>query len=103
MEKKRYNKIDIIRVLAVASILFYHMGLLPGGYLAVCTFFVLSGFLTTISAFQKENFSIKEYYINRFKKIYIPLLIVVFTTIGVLSFFKTSHWMNIKPESHKGL
>lgn len=99
MEKERYNKIDIIRVLAVASILFYHMGLLPGGYLAVCTFFVLSGFLTTISAFQKENFSLKEYYINRFKKIYIPLLIVVFTTIGVLSFFKTSHWMNLKPET----
>ena len=56
MSKERYSKIDIVRVLAVVSILFYHMGLLPGGYLAVCTFFVLSGFLTTLSAFKKEHF-----------------------------------------------
>ena len=99
MSKERFYKIDYLRFIAVISILFYHMGILPGGYLAVCTFFVLSGFLTTISAFQKENFSMKEYYINRFKKIYIPLLIVVFTTIGILSFFKTSNWMNLKPET----
>lgn len=99
MSNNRYFKIDLLRVICVIAILFYHMGIMPGGYLAVCTFFVLSGFLTTISAFQKEHFSLKEYYLNQFKKIYIPLLIVVFTTIAFLSLFKTSNWINLKPET----
>ncbi len=99
MSNNRYFKIDLLRVICVIAILFYHMGVLQGGYLAVCTFFVLSGFLTTISAFNREHFSLKEYYINQFKKIYLPLLIVVFTTISILSLTSTSAWINLKPET----
>lgn len=94
-----FKDINIIRLLACLAVLTYHLGFLRGGYLAVCTFFVLSGYLGVISAFKKKDFSIKEYYINRFKKIYIPLLLVVFSTIAVSSFFKDVYWLSLKSET----
>ena len=63
--KKYYKDIDFIRVLSCIAILLYHLNILKGGYLAVCIFFVLSGYLSCISAFRKEKFSLKTYYSNR--------------------------------------
>ena len=97
--KKIYNKIDILKVISCIAILLYHLGLLKGGYLAVCTFFVISGFLNTISAFNKKDFKIKDYYLNRIKKLYIPLLIVVGITISITSLIKDINWINLKPET----
>ena len=72
---KGYIKgLGLIRVLACIAILLYHMNILKGGYLAVCIFFVLTGFLSCISCFKKEKFSFKDYYFNKFKNIYVPLL-----------------------------
>lgn len=96
--KKYYKNIDIIRLLACIAILLYHLNILKGGYLAVCTFFVLSSYLSCISAFKKENFNILEYYYNRLKKIYIPLIIVVFMSVSIVSFLNVS-WLNLKPET----
>lgn len=98
-KKKYYPYIDIIRVLACMAILLYHLNILKGGYLAVCVFFVLSGYLTCISAFKKEKFSILSYYRNRLLKIYLPLIIVVFTTIAIISFLPNINWFNLKPET----
>ena len=81
MEKKHYGKIDLIRVISCLAILLYHIGILKGGYLAVCTFFVLSGYLSVISCFKKEKISLKEYYLNKFKKLYLPVLVIVFTSL----------------------
>ena len=62
MENKKYYKVlDIIRVLSCVAVFLYHLNILKGGYLAVCTFFTLSGYLVCMSALQKEKFSIKEY------------------------------------------
>ena len=84
--KVYYKRIDLIRIFSCLAILLYHLNIIEGGYLAVCTFFVLSGYLTCVSAFKNERFSLKEYYVNKLKKIYLPLLIVVFMTIAVISF-----------------
>lgn len=97
--KKYYKDLNIIRLVACIAVLFYHLGLLKGGYLAVCTFFVLTGYLSVVSSFKKRVFSIKEYYKNRFIKVYIPLVIVVFITIGVTSFFKNVYWISLKNET----
>lgn len=97
--KKYYKDLNIIRLVACIAVLFYHLGLLKGGYLAVCTFFVLTGYLSVVSSFKKKAFSIKEYYKNRFIKVYIPLVIVVFITIGVTSFFKNVYWISLKNET----
>ena len=97
--KKYYHTIDLIRLLSCFAILLYHLNILKGGYLAVCTFFVLSGYLSCISAFRKEKFSILSYYSNRLLKIYLPLVVVVFLTIAVISFLPNISWFNLKPET----
>lgn len=99
MMKKYYKNLDLIRVFACLAILLYHIGLLKGGYLAVCTFFVMTGYLSITSIFKKEKFSLKEYYINKFKRIYLPLLVVVFISIAIISFIPSIHYMNLKPEA----
>lgn len=98
--KKYYKSLDLIRVIACFAVLFYHLNILKGGYLAVCTFFVLSGYLSLISLFRKEKISLWEYYKNRFLKLYLPLIVVVFLAIFVTSFFSESiNWINLKPET----
>ena len=94
-----YEKIDIIRTLSCISILLYHMNILKGGYLAVCIFFTLSGYLSVISAYKKDKISFKDYYLGKLKRIYLPLLIVVFISITTISFIKTINWYNLKPET----
>lgn len=97
--KKYYKDIDLIRLFSCIAVLFYHLNILKGGYLAVCTFFVISGYFSYISLFKKGKLSLKDYYKNRFIKLYIPLIIVVFTTIAVISFFPSINWFNLKMET----
>ncbi len=99
MKHKYYKKLDILRVVACISVLLYHVGLLKGGYLAVCTFFVLSGFLACTSAFKRKNFSFIIYYKNRLKKIYLPLLIVVFLSVFAIKLIPSINWFNLKTET----
>ena len=99
MENKKYYKtLDLIRILSCVAVFLYHLNILKGGYLAVCVFFVLSGYLACNSAFRKDTFSLKEYYFNRLKHIYLPLLFVIFLSIFAVSFIKTN-WLNLKPET----
>lgn len=97
--KKYYKSIDIIRLLACLSVLLYHLNILKGGYLAVCTFFVLSSYLSWMSAFRQERFSIKKYYFNRLFKLYIPLLLVVLLSLFVISLLPNISWINLKNET----
>ena len=99
MKSKHFEYLDLMRIMLLVSVFLYHLDILKGGYLAVCSFFVLSGYLAVISGFKKEKFSFKEYYLSRLKKIYLPLLAVVFVTIGAISFFSSINWINLKPET----
>ncbi len=105
MEKKYYKRLDLIRLLSCIGVLLYHIGyvygvdLLKGGYLAVCTFFVMTGYLSVVSSMNKDNFSIKEYYSNKIKKIYLPLLIVAFSSVAIISLLESIDWLNLKPET----
>ena len=96
MNSKYYKGLDWIRAFSCIAVLLYHIGLLKGGYLAVCTFFVLSGYLSVISGFKKDELSFKKYYLSRVKKIYLPLLIVVFISVFV---FANTDWINLKQET----
>ena len=97
--KHYYFALDIIRIIACIAVLFYHLNFLKGGYLAVCTFLVLSGYLAVLSASKQEKFSFKKYYLNRFKKIYLPLLFVVLITIFIVQLIPDNLWLNLKPET----
>ena len=98
MEKKYYKNINLIRVISCLIILFYHLNILKGGYLVVCTFFVLSGYLSILSASKKEKFSFLEYYKNKFINLYLPVIIISFISIALISILNIN-WLNLKPET----
>lgn len=102
-KKRYYRDIDLIRVLSCLAILLYHFNILKGGYLAVAVFFVLSGYLACMSAFRKKKFSLVQYYQNRFFKIYVPLVVVIFLSIFVISLLPDVIWLNLKPETTSAL
>ena len=95
---KYYRRLDYIRVIACVIVLMYHLNILKGGYLLVCTFFVLSGYLSAMSFLKNNNLTLKSYYINRFKKIYIPLVIVVSLTILIIK-SSSIEYLNLKDET----
>lgn len=96
---KKYNyNLDIIRILSCIAVLLYHLGYLKGGYLAVNIFFLLSGYLHIITI-KKNKINPKEYYKNKLKKLYLPLIIVVFITIALTTINKNIYWLNIKNET----
>lgn len=97
--KKYFKDIDNLRILACLAIIFYHLGILKGGYLAVSTFFILSSFLTIVSFSKDKKLSIKKYYLNRFLKLYLPLVLIVFITVGLSSFLRDINWFNLKSET----
>ena len=98
-QKKYYYRLDLIRIVSCIMVFLYHLNIIKGGFLAVCTFFTLSGYLSCISALRNNKFSLKKYYLNRFIKIYLPLLVVVSITLIIFKQFNSLTWLNLKPET----
>ena len=84
--------IDGLRGLAVIPVLLFHLNesLVPGGYVGVDVFFVISGFLITGAIFrdlQSGKFSLSGFYHRRVKRIlpaYLTLVVVVMATAMLL-------------------
>lgn len=77
--------VDGLRAVSVVSVLLFHIGVsfVPGGFVGVDVFFVISGFLITsiIARETDENdFSILRFYERRIRRIYPALLTVLFAT-----------------------
>ena len=91
-EQFRYRPdIDGLRAIAVLAVIVYHFNknLLPGGFMGVDIFFVISGYVVTATIFRYQSNSLKEYlltfYARRIKRI-LPNLIVVVVFFSVISF-----------------
>ena len=96
--KDRVIYIDLLRIYLCVAILLYHMGILKGGYLAVCSFFVLSGYLSAQSL-NKEKFSILAYYKSRLLRVYAPMVFVVLISLAVcLVLIPDLLWVSMKQE-----
>ncbi|NDV69020.1 acyltransferase family protein [Dysgonomonas sp. 25] len=88
-----YRKdIQGLRAIAVLSVWIFHLNenILPGGFIGVDIFFVISGFLiSSIILHQKENnkFTFQNFYISRIKRIipayYVFLIVITVATILV--------------------
>lgn len=83
--------IDGIRSLAVLSVFLFHLqpSLLPGGFLGVDVFFVISGYLIT-GIILRENhlnkFSFLHFYARRVKRIFPALFVVLLLSALVATF-----------------
>jgi peptidoglycan/LPS O-acetylase OafA/YrhL len=82
--------IDSLRGLAVLSVILYHFapGRMPGGFLGVDIFFVISGYLITTIILKEDtnNFSFKDFYSRRIKRLF-PTLIVVLIASSLSALF----------------
>ncbi len=88
MEKIQYRPdIDGLRAIAVISVLLQHLNasFLPGGFVGVDVFFVISGYLITYQVYKEVcagSFSIKQFYTRRINRIVPALMTVIFTTFA---------------------
>jgi peptidoglycan/LPS O-acetylase OafA/YrhL len=73
----KYRKeIDGLRTIAVISVIIFHFGFLPNGFLGVDIFFVISGYLIANilnREIREEKFSLIQFYIRRTRRI-LPLV-----------------------------
>jgi peptidoglycan/LPS O-acetylase OafA/YrhL len=77
--------VDGLRAVAVLSVILFHLDkqLLPGGFVGVDIFFVISGFLITrniVVGIHRCRFSLVEFYRRRIKRIAPAMLVVVAVT-----------------------
>ncbi|MBF0358058.1 MAG: acyltransferase [Magnetococcales bacterium] len=84
-------EIDGIRAIAVLSVILFHTGkLLPGGYLGVDIFFVISGYLISsiiiLELHDTGNLSLSYFYQRRCRRILPVLSLVVLLSMGVAWF-----------------
>lgn len=90
MQAVRYRpEIDGLRAVAVLSVIIFHLNnrWLPGGFLGVDIFFVISGFLITgiiLSEIQNGSFSFRDFYTRRIKRIY-PAFIAAVSLASVIA------------------
>jgi peptidoglycan/LPS O-acetylase OafA/YrhL len=74
--------IDGLRALAVLAVVTFHTfpPILPGGFVGVDVFFVISGYLITgvlLSDLQRGRFSYREFYVRRMRRIFPALTVVL--------------------------
>jgi peptidoglycan/LPS O-acetylase OafA/YrhL len=84
--------LDGLRALAIIGVLLYHAGIdwLPGGFLGVDVFFVISGFLITSLILEEYDRSgridFKRFYLGRARRL-LPAVVVLLIVIGIAVLF----------------
>jgi peptidoglycan/LPS O-acetylase OafA/YrhL len=86
--------IDGLRAIAVLSVIGFHASpsLIPGGFVGVDVFFVISGFLISsliLKGLESKSFSYVEFYWRRIRRLF-PALIVVLLATLILGWFALS-------------
>ncbi len=86
--------IDGLRAIAVAAVILYHLGInwIPGGFLGVDLFFVISGYVITRllldSIMSKGALDLREFYWARVRRLVPPLLFMLGGTTFIIAAWK---------------
>ena len=84
---RHISSIDGLRAIAVTAVVLYHLGIswIPGGFLGVDLFFVVSGYVITRlildSINQSSALDLRAFYAARIRRIYPGLIFMVISTI----------------------
>ena len=83
--------IDGLRALAVLAVIAFHAfsEWVPGGFIGVDVFFVISGFLITTliqESLQQQSFSLRTFYASRVRRLF-PALVIVLLACQVFGWF----------------
>ena len=85
--------IDGLRALAVIAVVLYHLGIdwIPGGFLGVDLFFVISGYVITrliLDSIESANgLDLKEFYLARIRRLLPGLLVLLVVTSVAMALF----------------
>uniref|UniRef100_UPI0040492156 acyltransferase family protein n=1 Tax=Candidatus Planktophila sp. TaxID=2175601 RepID=UPI0040492156 len=83
--------IDGLRAVAVVAVMLYHLGFswIPGGFLGVDLFFVISGYVITrllLESIQRSGgLDLRAFYKARIRRLFPPLIFMIFVTIIYIS------------------
>jgi len=93
--------IDALRGTAVLLVVIFHTfpNSVTGGFIGVDVFFVISGYLITsiiLSSLEKDEFSLKEFYSKRIRRLFPALLTVLLFALVV-------GWLVLFPEEYEQL
>jgi len=86
---KKYINIQILRIISCIFVWLVHIGqlfdyggivrkVMDIGRFAPYMFFIISGFVVFYSNAEKENYNVKQYYINRFFRVMSLYYMVIF-------------------------
>ncbi len=95
--RKYRPEIDGLRAFAVVAVIINHFNkdILPGGYLGVDIFFVISGYVITSSLYNRPSKGLKDFisgfYERRMKRLVPALSVFVLITIFLGTLFVSSH------------
>jgi len=85
--------IDGLRAIAVSAVLLYHLGVnwIPGGFLGVDLFFVISGYVITRlildSIYRSSALDLRDFFFARVRRLYPALLFMIVMTTFITALF----------------
>lgn len=103
MRSKQYvTGIDGVRTLAVLGVIIYHLlpTTLPGGYLGVPLFLLISGYFVTLQLVrqmdQTGGIQLTKFYLKRLRRLYPVLIVMLTVTTAYITLFARYLLHNIK-------
>ncbi len=103
MRSKQYvTGIDGVRTLAVLGVIIYHLlpTTLPGGYLGVPLFLLISGYFVTLQLVrqmdQTGGIQLTKFYLKRLRRLYPVLIVMLTVTTAYITLFARDLLRNIK-------
>lgn len=105
MPKERNKPLDGLRAIAVAAVVAYHLApeWLPGGFLGVDLFFVLSGYLITGLALEElrtnGRLDLGRFWLRRLRRIVPALVPVVMVSFALVLLFPTEADRTLKSQA----
>ena len=102
MSRDYRRELDGLRALAVLAVIVNHLERqwMPGGYLGVDIFFVISGYVITASLFFRSDRGLRElllnFYARRIKRLAPALIVFVAITSVAIALFDPRPWSHLK-------